>query len=194
MNLGMRLFKKKRESAPLAARYPHYQIGVGSYGKIQIHDFGEGTTLQIGNYCSLADEVQIMLGGGHRADWVTIYPFSALDTAHRHIKGHPVSRGDVRIGHDVWIGREAMILSGVTIGNGAVIGARAVVARDVAPYAVVVGNPAREIRKRFDENTVTRLEALAWWHWPRVRIDAVMPLLLNTDIRFFLDAAERGEI
>jgi len=159
-----------------------------------VHDFGEGAKLSIGNYCSLADGVQIMLGGGHRTEWVTTYPFSALDKQHRHIMGHPVSKGDVEIGHDVWIGREALILSGVKIGNGAVIGARAVVARDVPAYAIVVGNPARVTRSRFEADITKRLEALAWWAWPRARLDLVMPLLLNADIGAFLDAAERGLI
>jgi len=135
-----------------------------------------------------------MLGGGHRTEWVTTYPFSALDPQHKHISGHPVSKGDVVIGNDVWIGREAMILSGVTIGNGAVVGARAVVARDIPAYAIVAGNPMKMIRFRFSENQRLALERIAWWEWPRARIDAAMPMLLSDDIDAFINAVVRGEL
>jgi acetyltransferase-like isoleucine patch superfamily enzyme len=178
----------------LAERYPQFEIGFGSYGNIKINQFGEETKLSIGKYCSLADGVQIMLGGGHQTEWVTTYPFSALDDQHKSISGHPVSKGDVVIGNDVWIGREAMILSGVTIGNGAVVGARALVARDVAPYAIVVGNPARIVRQRFSDVQISALERIAWWDWPRSRIDVAMSLLLADDIDAFIDAVVRGEL
>lgn len=178
----------------LAARYPQFEIGIGSYGNIAIHQFGEKTTLKIGNYCSLADGVQIMLGGGHRTEWVTTYPFSALAAQHKHISGHPASKGDVVIGHDVWIGREAMILSGVKIGNGAVIGACAVVACDVPAYAIIAGNPSKIVRSRFSEAQIAQLQAIAWWNWPRSRIDAAMPQLLCANIDAFIAAAQRGAL
>ncbi|HEX5127349.1 MAG TPA: CatB-related O-acetyltransferase, partial [Rhodocyclaceae bacterium] len=131
----------------LQQRYPQYSIGRGTYGDdLLVRNWNEGTTLRIGNYCSIAAGVKIYLGGEHRTDWVTTYPFSALWPEAAHIEGHPRSKGDVTIGNDVWIGTEAMILSGVTIGDGAVIGARAVVSRDVPPYAIVAGNPASVVR------------------------------------------------
>jgi len=194
MSVIAQLLRRQPGVPLLAARYPKFDIGVGSYGNAEVLEFGEGTTLKIGNYCSLADGVQIMLGGGHRTEWVTTYPFSALDKRFRPITGHPVSRGDVVIGHDVWVGREAMILSGVAVGNGAVIGARAVVARDVAPYAIVAGNPARSLRLRFTPEQITRLEALAWWHWPRARIEAAMPLLLSENVERLIAAVAQGEL
>jgi acetyltransferase-like isoleucine patch superfamily enzyme len=178
----------------LANRYPEHQVGTGSYGEVEVLTFGEATTLEIGAYCSFASGVQIMLGGGHRMDWVTTYPFTALDERFSTIPGHPISKGDVRIGHDVWVGREALILSGVTIGSGAVIGARAVVSRDVAPYTIVAGNPAGPVRSRFAPDIVAKLLAIAWWDWPDERIDAAVPYLLSPDIKRFISAVESGSL
>jgi virginiamycin A acetyltransferase len=89
-----------------------------------------------------------------------------------------LTKGDIVLGHDVWIGYEAMILPGVNVGTGAIVGARAVVAKDVPPYSVVVGNPARVAKRRFDEATVEKLLALAWWDWPIDRITRAIPSLL----------------
>ena len=132
----------------LAQRYPQYQIGRGTYGDLSVSAFGSAATLRIGNFTSIAAGVRVFLGGEHRLDWVTTFPFSALWESAGCYTGHPRTKGDVIIGADVWIGAEALITSGVTIGDGAVIGARAVVSRDVAPYTVVAGNPARFIKKR----------------------------------------------
>ena len=98
----------------------------------------------------------------------------------------PASNGDVVIGHDVWIADRATVLSGVQIGNGAIVGASVVVASDVAPYAIVVGNPAREIRKRFSDARIAKLQELAWWDWPLERIFDNVPLLCSPDIDAFL--------
>ncbi len=87
------------------------------------------------------------------------------------------NRGDIVIGSDVWIGYEAVILSGVTIGDGAVIGARAVVTKDVPPYTIVGGVPARPIRKRFNDSTIAALLRLRWWDWPRERIARNLPAI-----------------
>ena len=100
----------------------------------------------------------------------------------KHIKGHPVSRGDVIIGHDVWIGLDAIVLSGVNIGNGAIVGASAVVSRDVPAYTIVAGNPARVIRQRFSDEDITILQALKWWYWNDAKLDAAMPYLLDENI------------
>jgi serine acetyltransferase len=86
------------------------------------------------------------------------------------LDGHPSSRGDVVIGNDVWLGAGCTVMSGVTISDGAVVGAHAVVDRDVRPYAVVVGNRAREVRRRFDDRTVDRLLELKWWDWNDERV------------------------
>lgn len=188
-----RIFKVPNELL-LSPRFPQYEIGHGSYGGLQVLEFGEGATLYVGAYCSFARGVQVFLGGEHCTEWVTTYPFSALDSRFASIKGHPKTRGDVRIGNDVWIGREAMIMSGVTVGDGAVVGARAVVTRDVAPYAIVAGNPATFVRYRFSEEIITRLLAVGWWRWPERRVEAAVPLLLSNDIEAFLEAAEQGRL
>lgn len=178
----------------LQERYPQYAIGRGSYGGLAVRDWGEGTTLRIGAFCSIAKGVQVFLGGNHNTRFVTTYPFAALWPAARAFGGHPCSRGDVNIGNDVWIGAEAVILSGVTVGDGAVVGARAVVSRDVAPYAIVAGNPAQPAGNRFPAALVARLLALRWWDWDDARIERALPLLLSERIEDFLDAAEQGRL
>ncbi|WP_295455332.1 CatB-related O-acetyltransferase [uncultured Thiodictyon sp.] len=176
----------------LAQRYPQYQIGRGTYGDLSVSAFGSAATLRIGNFTSIAAGVRVFLGGEHRLDWVTTFPFSALWESAGCYTGHPRTKGDVIIGADVWIGAEALITSGVTIGDGAVIGARAVVSRDVAPYTVVAGNPAAVVKVRFDEQTVKRLLALKWWDWSDSEIERALPELLNNHIKAFLEKAEAG--
>ncbi|MFI5343702.1 MAG: CatB-related O-acetyltransferase [Chlamydiales bacterium] len=161
--------------------------GKGSYGDPNVVSWGEDAKVKIGKYCSIASGTTILLGGEHRTDWVTTYPFSDLwPTVAGHIKGHPKTKGDVIIGNDVWIGMGALILSGVTIGDGAVVGAHAVVAKNVPPYSIVAGNPAKIIKYRFDEDTIKKLIAIAWWDWPDEKIASAMEFLLSSDINNFL--------
>lgn len=161
--------------------------GRGSYGAPEVVSWGEGARLKIGQFCSIANGVTILLGGEHRVDWVTTYPFSFLwPQVAGHIKGHPKTKGDVIIGNDVWIGTGALILSGVTIGDGAVVGAHAVVTKNVPPYAIVGGNPAKIIRYRFDEYTIQKLLAISWWNWPDQKIAVAMEFLLSNDINTFI--------
>lgn len=133
--------------------------------------------LTIGKFCSIAPACTIEARGNHRIEHVSAYPFKAFEdewSAVRSIDSedlHAVVKGDVVIGNDVWIGTNATIMAGVTIGDGAVIGAWSVVTADVAPYAIVAGNPARLIRKRFDDDTIRRLLEIKWWDWPKERID-----------------------
>ena len=184
-----------RRSFQLGRRYPGYRFGRGTYAsRLKIHSWNEGSTLSIGAYCSIADGVQIYLGGEHNIDWVTTYPFSVLRKSASHIVGHPRTKGSVVIGNDVWIGKEAMILSGVKIGDGAVVGARALVTKAVQPYAIVAGNPAHEIGKRFDDRAIERLLEIKWWDWDANRIDKAIPLLLSSDIDAFLKAVENDAI
>lgn len=144
---------------------------------------GETNKVVIGAFCSVDPDARIFVGGNHRPDWATTYALRVtFDLPRAHEDGHPMSNGDVIIGNDVWIATGATILSGVRIGNGAVIGASAVVAGHVAPYAIVVGNPAREVRKRFSDEHIAMLEEIAWWDWPLERIIENVDLLCSGDI------------
>ena len=167
-------------------RYLKYQIGDWTYGTPEVFSWREGTTLKIGRFCAIADGVKILLGGEHRIDWVTTYPFSRLFSKAKRFTGHPRSRGDVIIGNDVWIGTDALILSGVEIGNGAVVAARSVVKENVLPYSIVAGNPAKRIKFRFSESLIEGLQKIAWWDWPLSKIEEAWPLLLSSDIEAFV--------
>jgi acetyltransferase-like isoleucine patch superfamily enzyme len=138
--------------------------------------------MKIGAFCSISDGVTIFLGGNHRIDWLTTYPFPVFRESAKQFEGHPATRGDVVIGSDVWIGYGATIMSGVEIGNGAVVGAQAVVTKSVPPYTVVAGNPAKVIRTRFPQEDVDVLQELAWWNWADEKIDQAMPFLLSGNI------------
>lgn len=167
------------------------QMDAFTYGYPEVRSWGEGTVLTIGKFCSIADKVAVFLGGEHRSDWVTTYPFSALSDEFSSIQGHPKSKGDVVIGNDVWIASGATILSGVRIGDGAIIGAQAVVGKDVPPYAIVAGNPAAVIKFRFEQPIIDRLLQIKWWDWELEDIKRAVPLLLSTDIAEFISYANK---
>lgn len=166
----------------IRVRYPQYAIGRGSYGRARVLSWNEGSTLTIGNFTSLADSVSIFLGGEHNIHWGSTFPFMAFWPEAAQFKGHPATKGDVHIGHDVWVGDHAVILSGVTIGDGAVIGANTLVCKDVAPYTIVGGNPAKLIRPRFPAHQAEALLQLRWWDLPDETIKQLLPLLLSDNI------------
>lgn len=172
---------KKRNTRQLREKYPKYTIGRGTYGNPEILDWKEGATLSIGAFCSIAAGVKIYLGGEHRIDWITTYPFSVLWESGFNIQGHPKTKGNIVIGNDVWIGADAKIMSGVTIGDGAVIGASSVITKNVEPYAIYAGNPARLIRMRFEKEVVTELLEIKWWEFTDEIISRILPLLLSAD-------------
>lgn len=133
----------------------HIKVGRKSYGTINIIDFSPSDAkLVVGNYCSVAGNVYFLLGGEHNLDTISTYPFKVRLFGEEREAG---SKGDIVVKDDVWIGQNAIICSGVTIGQGAVVAAGAVVTKDVEPYAIVGGNPARLIKYRFDENLRGRL-------------------------------------
>lgn len=148
-------------------------IGHATYGapNIRIFEGDTSTRLVVGNYSSLASTATFLLGGNHPLDRVTTYPlrirFGLTDAGH---DGYPTSKGDIRVGSDVWIGHEALVLSGVQIGDGAVVAARAVVTRDVPPFSIVAGNPARVIRQRVSAEVAERLIVTKWWDWPESEV------------------------
>ena len=136
-----------------------------------------GDRLVIGKFCSIACGAKFLFtSANHTLKSLSTYPFpifyEAWDTSVSEITETWDNRGDIVIGSDVWIGYEAIILAGVTIGDGAIIGSRAVVTKDVPPYTIVGGVPAKPIRKRFDEETIAQLERMRWWDWPREQIAA----------------------
>ena len=166
-------------------------IGKYTYGAPQIYSYRDDTRLTIGRYCSISAKVTIFMGGEHRMDWISTFPFTSFFDEYRHIEGHPASKGDIRIKNDVWIGYGATILSGVTIGNGAVIGACSLVTRDVPDYAVVVGNPARIIKYRFDQKTREKLLQIQWWDWPEKQIKKFIPHMTTNQIESYFQQHER---
>lgn len=154
------------------------------YVNLTIPSFGSTSRLIIGKFCSLADNLTIVLGGEHRTDWITTYPFNDLaQNSYGYIKGHPKSKGDVVIGNDVWIADSVKIMSGVHIGNGAVIGANALVAKDVPNYAIVGGNPAKLIRYRFDPETIQKLLDIAWWNCDLETLSEIIPILQSQNMQ-----------
>jgi chloramphenicol O-acetyltransferase type B len=177
----------------LSERYPMYKIGPGTYGDLEVLSWGEGASLTIGSYTSFAPGVKVFLGGEHRVDWVTTFPFNVLWNSANKFKGHPKTKGDVLIGSDVWVGTEAIILSGVKIGDGAVIGARTVVTQNIPPYAIFVGNPGRLVRYRFDQAIIDRLLNIKWWNWPDEKIQKYLPYLLSDKALQFLENCEKKE-
>src|SRR5450759_4460972 len=131
-------FKKPARSISMCdnPNYRNYNIGIWTYGSPKVLAWDANTQLTIGKYCSIAAGVTLILGGEHRSDWISTYPFSGFFEEGKAIKGHPASKGNIVIGNDVWIGENATILSGVNIGSGAIIGACAVVTQDVAAYTI----------------------------------------------------------
>jgi acetyltransferase-like isoleucine patch superfamily enzyme len=165
------------------------KIGKYSYGTPEVLWRTDGVTLTIGNFCSIANNVKIYLGGNHRTDWVTTYPFghihqSTFDSFTG--EGHPSTKGNVVIGNDVWIGSNATIMSGVTISDGAVIAANSHVISDVEPYTIVGGNPAKYIKHRFKKEQIEDLLKIKWWYWDDSLINKFVPLLCNGDVASFI--------
>lgn len=166
-------------------------VGAHTYGDFRVRvGRGERARLTIGDYCSIGVGVQFAVGGNHRPDWVSTYPFRVLwSLPGAWTDGHPRPEQDIVVGNDVWIGTESLILPGITIGDGAVVASRAVVARDVAPYAIVGGVPAREIRRRFDAEQIEALLAVRWWEWPEEKVRAHVDLLSSPDVDGLIAAA-----
>ena len=169
-------------------KYQQPPVGRGTYGDVKIREHHEGATLKVGAFCSFGQDVHVFLGGNHRVDWVTTYPFAnkwGCDDR----EDCTMTKGDVVIGNDVWVGTRAVIMSGVTIGDGVVVGAHSVVAKDLEPYGIYVGNSARLVRKRFDDAAIEKLMEIKWWDWEDNKIKELLPLMLSTDIDGFIKAA-----
>lgn len=172
-------------------KYKKYQIGRYTYGKPKISS-GDPKDLIIGSFSQIASGARIYIGEEHRADWITI---SGLhDICVKKNINVIKSKGPVIIGNDVWIGADALILSGVTIGDGAVIGARAVVTKNVEPYEVVAGNPAKHIRYRFSQEQIAGLLKLQWWDWDMEKIEEASDLLFSDRIDDFINQYSQNTV
>lgn len=177
---------------------PNIRVGRFSYysGYYHGHSFDDcarfilpdegGDQLIIGSFCSIGSGAAFIMAGnqGHRNEWISTFPFFWMPevAAFAGAQNGYLPAGDTVVGHDVWIGSEAVVMPGVRIGDGAVIGTRAVVTRDVEPYTIVGGNPAAPIRKRFDDRRIALLLEMGWWDWPEERLRDAMPLLTSGDV------------
>ena len=177
---------------------PNIRVGRYSYYSGYYHGHGfdecarfllpeEGVDkLVIGSFCSIGSGAAFIMAGnqGHRRDWISTFPFSWMPEidAFEGARNGFEPAGDTVIGNDVWIGTEAIVMPGVKIGHGAVIGTRALVTKDVEPYAIVGGNPSKTLRMRFVEADIARLLELRWWDWSDDELKAAMPLLTDGNI------------
>lgn len=146
-----------------------------------------GDRLIIGKFCQIASGTKFIMGcANHRTSSVTTYPFHVFGGAWAektpaHMSQLPF-KGDIVVGNDVWIGRESVIMPGVKIGDGAIIGACSVVTKDIPPYTVAGGNPARFIKKRFDDQLIELLLELRWWDFEEEKLEEFLPLLCDPDL------------
>ncbi|MBD9367716.1 type B chloramphenicol O-acetyltransferase [Xanthomonas sp. XNM01] len=172
-------------------RYSYYSgyyhgHGFDDCARYLLPDRDDVDRLVIGSFCSIGTGASFIMAGnqGHRHDWASTFPFFYMqeEPAFGGAIDAFQPAGDTVVGSDVWIGAEAMVMPGIRIGHGAVIASRAVVTRDVAPYTIVAGNPARPIRTRFQDDQIAMLLQMAWWDWPLERIEQAMPLLCASDI------------
>ena len=151
--------------------------------------------LIIGKFCSIACGVKFLFNcANHTLKSLSTYTFPLFyedwDLEKSDVATACDNKGDIVIGNDVWIGYEAVIMAGVHIGNGAIIGTRAVVTKDVPPYTIVGGVPARPIRKRFDEEVIQKLETLKWWDWSAEKIRRCLPYIGKGDVNGLLQMVD----
>lgn len=145
-----------------------------------------GDKLIIGKFCAIAKDVKfIMNGANHKISGITTYPFSIFSNGWEKVipkSGELPYKGDTVIGNDVWIGYDSLVMPGVKIGDGSIIASRSVVVSDVAPYSIVGGNPAKEIRKRFPDDIIARLLKIGWWNWPKEIISDNLEIIVGNNI------------
>lgn len=138
------------------------KIGRHSYGlkPSSVMFYSPTIDLQVGNFCSIAKEVVFLIKAQHPIDTASTFPLRTFARGTEYLGSKPII-----VGHDVWIGFRSTIMSGVTLGNGSIVAAGSVVTKDVPPYAIVAGVPAKILRYRYDEKTIARMEEIAWWFW-----------------------------
>ena len=160
------------------------EADVYTYGhnQISIVTNTPGAKVKLGKFCSVAIDVKVFLGGNHRSDWITTFPFGHTSTDSFNVsavEGHAKGNGDIIIGNDVWLARDCTLMSGITIGDGAVVAAYSHVTKDVPPYTMVGGNPARTIKLRFEQRIVDALMELKWWDLNNDVIKSIIPTLCS---------------
>jgi acetyltransferase-like isoleucine patch superfamily enzyme len=174
-------------------------VGKFTYGYetavLRVWPEGRSSDIVIGKFCSIADNVMFFLGGNHRKERVTTYPFGykyneIFPNAKKVEEPHSISRGNIVIGNDVWIASGASIMSGVTIKDGAIIAANSHVVKDVYPYEMVGGNPAKHINFRFNPEQIEELLTIKWWDWESEKINKLVELLCSDDIDEFIKQAK----
>lgn len=166
-----------------------FSVGRHTYhGDIHVHRYHGHNTVTIGSFSSIASNLQAIIAGSHRYERVTTFPFGFR--SHLVFPGVDVSnyvefKGGIRIGNDVWIGRNVTLMDGITIGDGAVIAAGSHVVKDVPPYAIVGGNPAKLIKYRFPEEIRESLLRIRWWDWSDEKIRTQLELLCSDRLEEF---------
>lgn len=158
------------------------KVGAFTYGieDIEILSWGENIEISFGRFCSVASGLKLYCGGNHRSDWFSTFPFGHVYSQFFQIKpivGTPVSNGNITIGNDVWIGRDVTIFSGICVGDGAIIASNSHVVKDVLPYTIVGGNPAKIIKCRFNDDIVRKIHDLQWWNLNVKELEKIVPYL-----------------
>ncbi|RYD98499.1 MAG: type B chloramphenicol O-acetyltransferase [Sphingomonadales bacterium] len=187
---GIRLSEQVTHPNIIVGRYSYYS---GYYHGHSFDDCArfllpmpDADKLIVGSFCSIGSGAAFIMAGnqGHRNEWASTFPFHYMNDVEIFAGAADgfLPAGDTVIGHDVWIGSEAIIMPGVKVGHGAVIGTRALITKDVEPYTIMGGNPAKPIRKRFSETEIALLLEMNWWDWTDNQLKAAMPLLASSNI------------
>ena len=207
----MTTFKSYRESIIIKDHIKAKHIIVGDYSYYSGYYYGkpfsdcvmyldeaddhrnEIDNLMIGKFCSIASGVKFMMGGtqGHTYEWIASYPLDFLEEDFDGYNKIPPKaqklKGDTVIGNDVWIGAEAMVMPGLKIADGAVIGARSLVTKDIGPYEIWGGNPAKLIKKRFSDEEIEKLLKIKWWDWSIEKIKANLHFIRSKNVNALWD-------
>jgi len=171
-----------------------WKADIGTYfdRNVNIISWSDEYKIHVGKYCSIGRDCNFFLHANHRPDWITtssqLWGPVTPEIASLHMEmGHPSCKGDITIGSDVWIGAKTTIMSGIKIGHGAIVAAGALVTKDVEPYSVVGGNPAKHLKYRFDEEQVKNLLDIGWWDWEESKIKEEAMVLWSQDINHFIE-------
>ena len=159
---------------------------------VNIISWSDQYSIRLGKYNSIGRDCNFFLHANHRTDWITtssqLWGPVNEEISNLHMKiGHPSCKGDIIIENDVWIGANSTIMSGIRIGNGSVVAAGSTVTKDIPPYSIVAGNPAKVVKKRFTEDQIKSLQNIAWWEWDEQKIRDNAMLMWSDDINKFIN-------